>query len=1531
MTKLEKYEQLTNARRQDAFHKALNFVGKFALVAILVAGLLSPNTMAHAAMGDLDPTFGVGGIVNTRYLTGPDNAQALATQSDGKIIVVGHATVADSNLDSSISRLNTDGTLDTSFGINGTLIFSAPKSYGGDRAKAVAIQSDDKIVVVGTTAILDNSDEIWVTRFNSNGALDNTFGTAGMIVTHVASGYLNDLGAAIAIQSDGKLVVAGTTTDVNNNKNIALFRFTESGDIDNSFGTGGIVQTRFIEDDFMPSSDTTLAMTLQTDGKIVVSAVTSYQYTTYGIGVARYNTDGTLDTTFDTDGLAIIPFDTQPFDTVGFIAMQGTKILVLGARTNSPMGTDYLMARLNDDGSMDNTFGTNGKTTFAISPGNSPDVPAGLALYDSKIYVAGYSLIDTKYRMTLARLNDNGTLDTTFANGEGYQSYIVGLQDQSDLAYAMTMHGNGKFLVGGSAGMGLTMSDTGVININHDGSIDTTFGNAGITILSLGNTPVSQFADLELYGEKIIAGGLVQQGLTGWDYAAVRYNSNGTLDTTFGNGGFATASPTSTDYVTSMTVQPDGKVLLTGRGDYGGAKPYNITTVRFTADGILDTTFGGTGIVRYASGTNDEGSDIVVQSDGKIVIVGRAEYQGNSHFVLLRYNSDGTLDTTFNSTGIVNTQIGDSSQAFGVAIQPDGKLVVAGTTNALATTDNAAVVARYNSDGTLDTTFGGSNGIVIKNNGPNNSGNGYGGFETLRRVAIQPDGKIVTAGATEPVSQDGTNFHVTLMRFTPDGALDTTFDSDGIVFTRLLSVASDANDFAFGLAFQGDKLVVSGRTTSYLNGLGTRMLLLRYNADGSLDTDFGTGGSVVTTIRDGQENDVANAVVVTPDNRIIVAGEHSKSWVLAKFLASNDPIPPVASVSASQSVQVDDIVTLDGTASSDPDGATPLSYTWTQIGGPSVTFSPNISTTTFSAPSTPAILTFTLTVTDTSDLTSVPVTTTVTVTDKPIQIDASNDGPTYLGYSTTLYASATSGTNIQYTWNLGDGTTAAGLSTHHTYLATGTYTATVSASNSLSTVVASTIVQVVDVPVNNVNLISNSPAYLYETVSITVTSEGTNLSYDIDYGDGTLDSNMLDSDVNGPMQSAAAPIPNSNTFNHFYNEPGLYTVVVTVSNSINSQTETLQIEVKDTPVTDLQAQSSTPTLLGETTYFTYTAFGSNVVFSVDFGDNSIQSAEPLPADSTSHIYATAGIYTATITAANGTNSLSKQLQIVVYEPGQPLAPILKNDAASSKQGIAISGNVLTNDRDPLNNALIVTSFTTPAHGNATVASNGDFTYTPNADFVGIDSFSYSATNGQMESSATLYIVVEPANGTSDQPTVIFLSQTGATIQNVTIDNFRLEFTIPTGLYQGTLSESDILYLVLTPLNNDKTNDTNAPTTYRFAGLNFSIEAYVNGEPLGHISFEQPIQIKASYTNGALGNGTVIELKMYYWDEEATIWTDTGIAMTEVDLAGNTFTMTINHLSEFALFATSTPTGLPTQPQPGRGNKNLFLPTLSNQR
>jgi uncharacterized delta-60 repeat protein len=335
--------------------------------------------------------------------------------------------------------------------------------------------------------------------------------------------------------------------------------------------------------------------------------------------------------------------------------------------------------------------------------------------------------------------------------------------------------------------------------------------------------------------------------------------ASGDLDPTFsGDGklttGFRAGGDSGNDVANGIAVQDDGKIVVVG-GSGTRATGSDFTLARYNPDGTLDKSFSGDGRQRTGFGIYGPicvATAVAIQDDGKIVVVGFTHQTSYDYaFAIARYNPDGTLDTSFSGDGRQRTYFFGTDHATGVAIQGDGKIVVVGDAYNLTTDVADFAIARYNPNGTLDTSFSGDGRQTTA----------FGGYAGASAVALQGEGRIVAAG----VDQEPPNYDFALARYNPNGTLDTSFSGDGTQTTSF----GGGRDIAHGVAIQDDgKIVAAGQ------GGNSDFALARYNPDGSLDPSFSGDGRQTTGFGFGP-HDAANGIAIQGDGRIVAAGHAS--------------------------------------------------------------------------------------------------------------------------------------------------------------------------------------------------------------------------------------------------------------------------------------------------------------------------------------------------------------------------------------------------------------------------------------------------------------------------------------------------------------------------------------------------------------------------------------------------------------------------------------------------------------------------------
>ncbi len=343
----------------------------------------------------------------------------------------------------------------------------------------------------------------------------------------------------------------------------------------------------------------------------------------------------------------------------------------------------------------------------------------------------------------------------------------------------------------------------------------------------------------------------------------------GTLDETFGEGGKVLLSDI-TD-ISSMALQKDGKIVVTA---YSNRVVHNNAVIRFNQDGTLDTSFGNSGFV----GIDFRIYSVAVQDDGKIIAGGfRDDYMGgdNYNIYLARLLPDGSLDNSFGEKGYVHDDFGNQEFCYDVQIQPDGKIVAAGTWEIEFPAFGDFIIVRYMADGSVDSSFG-DKGKTITD---------FGRGEGIATIAIQRDNKIVASGGFYDPGYP-TNTKCAFTRYLPDGTLDSTFGDKG---QKLINITSSGDAIYEIAALEDGTILGGGYAGQNIFGEKRSLLLLSLNADGSLNKNFGDNGEVITNF-DGQTSG-ANAIAVQNDGKIIAVGGWSAigdtvgSFIVARFLS----------------------------------------------------------------------------------------------------------------------------------------------------------------------------------------------------------------------------------------------------------------------------------------------------------------------------------------------------------------------------------------------------------------------------------------------------------------------------------------------------------------------------------------------------------------------------------------------------------------------------------------------------------------------
>jgi uncharacterized delta-60 repeat protein len=696
--------------------------------------------------------------------------------SEGKILLVGERS-SDNQSNFVLVRYTNKGTFDSTFGKNGSVV----TDFGGDDyARSAAIQGNGKIVVGGYTS-KNGAEDFALARYKPDGTLDSTFSVDGKLTNNQST---NDRINAIAFQSDGQIIVAGSSYDQTTNQfTSVLARYRQDGNRDTKFGSSGWLTALFGD------SGNINALAIQKDGKIVAAGnYYNRNIPKFLFAVARVNTDGTLDSSFSGDGMDTLDFGN--YNEARSIAIQQDGKIVVGGVAFITFNTsDMALVRYDTNGTRDNTFSNDGKLTGDI--GGNEEVNSLALQSDGKIIAGGQVADAGNNDIALARYLTNGIPDISFSSDGWLIDYVP--IDVPVVYNCGTVQADGKILAAGYVQNKVEGSaaslDFAITRFNPDGSLDRTFSGDGIIATDFGGNDLATAIAVQKDGKIVVAGSTFAPGNiflgrgTGGNFAVVRYNPDGTLDSTFNEDGKLTTDFGANDYITSMTLQADCKILVAGAtsADSVDQSKSDFALARYTTNGTLDSTFSEDGKLTTDFGGYDYASAVLVQSDGRIIAAGTTyiSYGFDAKIIVARYTKNGTLDSSFSDDGklVSNfgfawTNLGRGGLQGGIALQGDGKILIAGQAAAEDFYTGHFLLARIQTDGNLDSSFNGKGTLTI---------DFEGGDENARSVAVQPDGKIMVGG----YAHGDANFTFALARVQANGSLDQSFADNGKQITDL--------------------------------------------------------------------------------------------------------------------------------------------------------------------------------------------------------------------------------------------------------------------------------------------------------------------------------------------------------------------------------------------------------------------------------------------------------------------------------------------------------------------------------------------------------------------------------------------------------------------------------------------------------------------------------------------------------------------------------------------------------------------------
>lgn len=674
----------------------------------------------------------------------------IAIQSDGKVIVVGDfITYKDISLNR-IARLNADGTLDNTFKIG----------FGFDSSvKTIAIDKNDKILLGGSFTTYNGFNCNYLVRLNNDGSIDNTF--------NIGTGPNSEVNT-IALQHDGKILIGGAFLTLNGTPAGRIIRLNQNGSTDSTFNIGGGFNNKVN------------AIKIQIDGKILVGGSFSFllqpPVAISKYGFARLNTDGSSDSSLDfgsySSGFEIltIAIDSSERILIGgtfrrginiariepnglidhsfsgngannlvrSIAVQRDGKILIGGDFTTYGGTEKFqdgLSRVNDDGTIDLTFkrvkGTHGVRSIIIQS-------------DDKILIGGSFQFTNGYpTSSFSRLNTDGSTDTEFNIGMGANNVVNTIVPQRD----------GKILIGGSFTIFNGVPKNYMVRLKDDHSIDSDFN------IGTGANSTINIITIQPDGKILAAGTFTSFNGVNCN-SIIRLNPDGSVDNSFNSGSGTNSN------IYSIVVQSDGKILVGGNfySFNGSGKSY---LVRLNSNGSIDNTF------MIGNGANDIVYKIVLLENGKIIIGGNfSTFNGNDSYRLIRLHQEGSIDYTFGLKGNANSTIYD------FAVQPDGRILVAGSFTALGGLKRKYLV-RLNPNGSNDGSFVPSSAIS----------------RAILKICLQKDNnKILIAGPN------------LFARINIDGSIDDSFSG---IYDNI-----GVNSIVF---LNNGKILIGGNFTMYQN------------------------------------------------------------------------------------------------------------------------------------------------------------------------------------------------------------------------------------------------------------------------------------------------------------------------------------------------------------------------------------------------------------------------------------------------------------------------------------------------------------------------------------------------------------------------------------------------------------------------------------------------------------------------------------------------------------------------------------------
>lgn len=664
-------EQLSNAVSNDFVRAAtLQADGKIVVVGRTWNGSGAGYIARFTATEILDTSFNFCGF---RYLSSAVNA--IAIQPDGKIIIA---------FSNAIYRLNTDGSTDTTF------ISPNLTTFSDLQINAIAINNSGKIIFTGNYSNGSDTDLI-VGSLNSDGSLTTSFDTDGIAVLNLPGTSENGYNLKIT-PTNGKITICGSKAISSTDSDFFITRYTSTGALD-IFGTNGVLTFDYGTNDALTSMD------FQSDGKLIVVGTSRDTPGVEYLIVRRINTNGTLDTTlnFNRGGFRKYYNGSSAINRSEVKIIASDKIAISGSSYLAGTGTGTpAVIQLNANGNYDTSFIGSASYCYCGAYDGNFSYTSFLLQRPDGSYIVGATSYDTSnYKIRLVNFD---------ASGSYVNDANINLLQGTDKVVSMIEQTNGKTVALLASEQQSIGNSAFLVRYNSNGNIDTLFGadNNGLVDTGLINPyRLAKQSD----GKMLIStlGGLIK-----------RFTADGYLDTGFANSGILDFSPTATnglvDFVDNIITSSDGKIYIVF--DLYFNNLYSIGLYRLNNDGSIDTTFGVDGIATARFDTIDVidrewPTDAFIQSDNKIVMACSINNNGNWIGGIVRFNATGTLDTTFGINGKVTAQTGTYYYPYTIKGTQNNKFMID------ARISNTRLVTQFNSDGSYDTSFGTNGSVTI--------------------------------------------------------------------------------------------------------------------------------------------------------------------------------------------------------------------------------------------------------------------------------------------------------------------------------------------------------------------------------------------------------------------------------------------------------------------------------------------------------------------------------------------------------------------------------------------------------------------------------------------------------------------------------------------------------------------------------------------------------------------------------------------------------------------------------------------------